>query len=204
MDIFFKQIDVGPMGNFAYLLGCNKSHELAVIDPGWDAEKIFKAANEANMDVKAVWLTHTHYDHVQALPDLIKLITVPIYVHEVELNGVPQVDVPVHTLTDGAVLEMGELRVKCHHTPGHSPGMFCFEVANILITGDMLFTDSCGRIDLPGSSPEAMRISLEKLKTLSDDLLVYPGHNYGYRKSTLGEQKKTNPFLQDSVRLRGE
>ena len=93
---------------------------------------------------------------------------------------------------------MGKLPVRCLHTPGHSPGSQCFLVGKNLLSGDTLFVDACGRVDLPGGDPEKLWWSLNrKLRALEDDIVVYPGHNYGGRAtSTLGEQKRGNPYMQ--------
>ena len=205
MKLFFQQLALGPMQNFSYLLGDADAKKVAIVDPGWEADKILAAVNSAGLSPEAVWLTHTHYDHVQALEELLAQVSLPVYVHADERAGIPAGVKNIHSLQDGDTVSVGEVSVKCHHMPGHSPGMLCFEAPKILITGDMLFIDSCGRIDLPGSDPQAMQASLEKLKKLADDLVVYPGHDYGPAPfATLGEQKRTNPFLQANAALRGE
>lgn len=202
--IILTQIPVGHMQNFAYVLVDSASKKAAVVDPGWDAEKIVSVLEEAGADLSAVWLTHTHFDHVKALPGILAYKKVPVYVHPLEREMLKTENADVQDLSDGLHLKLGESQVICHHTPGHSPGMICFEGEDFLITGDMLFIDACGRVDLPGSSPEDMQKSLEKLRTLSDELIVYPGHDYGKTPSaSLGEQKKTNPFLQENVRMKG-
>jgi len=196
MSMHIKQIVVGPMQNFAYLLWDHDTKEGAIIDPGWEHEKLLKEAERLGLRIIAVLLTHTHFDHLQDLEPLLRKISAPVYVHEHEAKTLPSSAKTV-TTRDGSKIVLGKSEVLCHHTPGHSPGCQCFEVDDILVTGDTLFIDSCGRIDLPGSDPKAMKTSLAKLVLFREQLVVYPGHDYGETPTaTLGEQKKTNPYLR--------
>jgi len=98
---------------------------------------------------------------------------------------------------EGDTIKVGELKFLVLHTPGHTPGSVCFLMDKAIFTGDTLFIDSIGRTDLEGSDPEEMFKSLKRLTTLADDIIVYPGHNYGKEPaSTMGEQKKRNPYLK--------
>jgi glyoxylase-like metal-dependent hydrolase (beta-lactamase superfamily II) len=98
----------------------------------------------------------------------------------------------------GDKIDVGGLEIQLVHTPGHTPGSQCFLVENRIVSGDTLFIGSCGRVDLPGSNPEQMYYSLtQKLMALPDDTILFPGHNYApLKQATLGEQKKTNPYLR--------
>jgi hydroxyacylglutathione hydrolase len=104
----------------------------------------------------------------------------------------------IRAVSDEEVIRVGKLPVRCLHTPGHSPGSQCFLVGENLLSGDTLFVDACGRVDLPGGDAAKLWWSLNrKLRALEDDIVVYPGHNYGNRPtSTLGEQKRGNPYMQ--------
>ena len=195
-DVILKQISVGPMQNFAYVIGDLATRKGAIVDPGWEAEKLLAEAEAAGLTIEAVLLTHSHFDHIQALEEVLRRRTVPVYVHALESRDLPAGAsiIPTH---DGSEIQIGEIAVRCHHRPGHTPGGQCFEVGGALITGDTLFIDACGRVDLPRRDPQAMQPSLAHLARMDDDLIVYPGHDYGKTPSArLGEQKRTNPHLR--------
>jgi hydroxyacylglutathione hydrolase len=99
---------------------------------------------------------------------------------------------------NGDKVDVGGLEVQLIHTPGHTPGSQCFLVDNRVVSGDTLFIDACGRVDFPGGNPEQMYYSLtQKLMALPDEMILFPGHNYAAQsQATLGEQKKTNPYLK--------
>lgn len=196
-----KQLAVGPMMNFAYLIGDGEAGVSAAVDPGWDAPEIAAAAREAGWKIEAILLTHSHFDHAQAISDLVALTGALVYVHAEEAASVPKgaQTSPTH---DGTVIKVGGLEISCIHTPGHTPGSQCFLVDGALFTGDTLFVDGCGRVDLPGSDPRKMIESLARLSALPPDTAIYPGHDYGPSKaSTIADQLATNPCLSaDSER----
>jgi len=139
---------------------------------------------------------------------------VPIHVNKHEAEGLKVVtgvsDCDLRRVDDGDRLKVGDLELRFLHTPGHTPGSQCFLIGDRLVAGDTLFVQGCGRVDLPGSDPEEMYRSLtDRLSKLPDDVLLYPGHDYGGRPtSTLGEERKTNyclkvPTLEDWLRLMG-
>jgi glyoxylase-like metal-dependent hydrolase (beta-lactamase superfamily II) len=191
---FIKQLAVGPMLNLAYLLGDERAGVCAVIDPGWDSKAILDAAGSNGLRIEKVLLTHAHFDHVGALMEIASETKAPVYVHAsemAELSG----DLDTMATEDGTAIELGSLKVQCLHTPGHTPGSQCFLVHGNLFTGDTLFVDGCGRVDLPGSSPREMTKSLERLAKLDPATKVWPGHDYGGLGSTIGELVSTNPYL---------
>lgn len=190
-----KQISVGPMMNFAYLIGDDGAKLAAAVDPGWDAEKIAGAAEAAGWKIEKILLTHAHFDHAQALDGLKELTKAEVYLHRKETEDVSKAS-GINFTEDGTVIEIGGVKVTCLHTPGHTPGSQCFLADGAIITGDTLFVDGCGRVDLPGSSPKDMVASLNRLAKLPPSTVVYPGHNYGGSPtSTIGEQLKSNPLL---------
>lgn len=189
------------MQNFSYLLADPDAKACALVDPGWEGAVLVDHARTKGYTVQAVLLTHTHYDHITALPEVFSLVLAPVYVHAEEAEWLtlqlPQLAVPIHPTHDGDAIAIGHVSVRCLHTPGHSPGGQCFLLDHACITGDALFIDGCGRVDLPGSDPKAMYHSLQKLKVLPADTIVYPGHNYGPSPtSTIGAQCRTNPYLR--------
>jgi len=214
-DLYFVQRAVGRMQNLAYLVGSLETRECLVVDPAWSVDALLDQAEADGMRVAGALVTHYHQDHVggeifgmriEGLPRLLERAPMPIHVNTREADGLRKVtgvsesDLVRHE--GGDVLELGGVRVRLLHTPGHTPGSQCFLVEpagepGSLVSGDTLFLGSCGRVDLPGGDPEALYDSLKnQLGRLPDETLLYPGHLYGDPSSTLGEQKRTNPFLR--------
>ena len=202
---------IGPMMNFIYLIGCNKTKEAAVVDPAWDIPAIRKLARDSGLEIKHILMTHAHPDHMNGLEQMLIDTNAIIYLHRDEVaymqecgnaTGIPTAFMlnkseNFRIVEDGDIAAIGNLTVQCIHTPGHTPGSQCFLVDGKLFTGDTLFVDACGRVDMPGGDVEKMWYSLNrKLYALNDSTAIYPGHHYGSKKtSTIGEQKETNPFM---------
>ena len=215
-DLYFAQVPVGEMANFAYLIGSRETRECLLVDPAWRVDALLDQAEADGMRVAGALVTHYHQDHVggsifgmeiEGLARLMARAPVPVHVHAREAEGVRKVtglsasDLVRHE--GGDMLELGGLIVRLLHTPGHTPGSQCFLVEEAgapgrLVSGDTLFLGSCGRVDLPGGDPEALFDSLRnRLGRLPDDTLLFPGHFYAAEpSSTLGEQKRTNPYLR--------
>jgi len=217
-DLYFAQLPVGEMANLAYLIGSHERRECLVVDPAWSVDGLLDRAEADDMQVVGALVTHYHQDHVggsifgmdiQGLARLLERRPVPIHVNAVEADGLKKVtgvsesDLVRHE--GGDTLTLGQVRVRLLHTPGHTPGSQCFLVEESpgkghLVSGDTLFLGSCGRVDLPGGDPEALYDSLHNcLAKLPDDTLLFPGHHYAAEpSSTLGEQKRSNPYLRVS------
>jgi len=194
--IYLKQLAVGPMQNFAYLVGAGSSKECAVVDPGWDAAAILAAARKDGRAIRAIVLTHGHFDHVGGINDLLAAEDVPVYAHRADAAALTKALKAVRTLDEGQTVDAGGLELRCLHTPGHTPGSQCLLAGEQLFTGDTLFIDCCGRTDLEGSDPEAMHRSLRRLAALPGPTMVWPGHDYGPRPSaTMREVLQLNPYL---------
>jgi hydroxyacylglutathione hydrolase len=196
--LLIRQYEIGPLNNFLYLLGDPETREMAIVDPAWDVDFLLKEAKKLGYKITKVFLTHGHPDHVSGLPDLLSVHQVPVYISKHELAALkPGVDGLVEVL-DKEKLSVGNISFDVLHTPGHSPGCQCFLAQGHLISGDTLFIDGCGRCDLTGSDPKQMYNSLYNiLMKLPDETEVYTGHNYGPTPTdTIGNQKKTNPYLQ--------
>jgi len=188
-----KQISVGPMLNLSYLVGDSDAGVCAVVDPGWDSGTILAEAEKAGLKIEAILLTHTHYDHTGALGDIAAETGAPVYVNNLETDEVK--GLPLSVTNEGTVIDVGSLKLECMHTPGHTAGSQCFIVDGNILTGDTLFIDGCGRVDLPGSNPEDMLKSLRRLSELDPDTVVWPGHDYGGLTGTIGGLRKSNPYL---------
>jgi hydroxyacylglutathione hydrolase len=210
--MILRQVEVGPMLNYAYLAGCAVTREAAVVDPAWDVPRILELARELNLKINRILLSHAHPDHINGLEELLEATDAAVFLHEEEVAYMKQVAarfgmsldfmdrhrLNFHADSDGEEIDLGKLSLKFLHTPGHTPGSQCFLVEKSLFSGDTLFVDACGRVDLPGSDPEKMWWSLNrKLRGLDDDTILYPGHDYSGRStSTIGEQKRTNRWMQ--------
>ncbi len=197
-QIYYKQMEIGPMANFIYLLGDPKTHQAAVIDPAWDVTQIRKEAEQDGYEITHVLATHGHPDHVNGVEEMLNQTEAKLYMHPAEIPWMPGWKEAAVPTPDGEKLKIGELAITFIHTPGHSPGSQCLLCSGLLLSGDTLFIDSCGRTDLPGGNPEELYQSLtEKLMKLDDSLHLSPGHSYGHRPNeTLGMQKKSNPCLR--------
>ena len=192
------QFQIGPMDNLVYLIQDVATNQAAVVDPGWDADFIVSKVDELGLQLTSVLLTHGHYDHLNALEALLAKQDLPVYICANEADqlmpNVPQ----LNKVTESDLIEIGDTKISVIETPGHSPGGVCYLLGQDLITGDTLFVDGCGRADLPGSDPVLLYQSLSKLRSLSDALQVYPGHDYGFQRTdTLGSQKQRNRFLSE-------
>jgi hydroxyacylglutathione hydrolase len=209
--ILFKQLELGPMQNFVYLLGDPATRSLAVVDPAWEIERILDEARRHDMEITHLLVTHFHPDHlggrmmgmsVQGAAELLAAgVKAKVYIHKAEAPYVNRVSdlsaSDLHTVEAGDVVNVGRVPVKFIHTPGHTPGSQCFLVGDSLVSGDTLFIGSCGRVDLPGSDPRQLYDSLKTLGDLPETTRLYPGHNYASApSSTIGEQKRRNPFMR--------
>lgn len=189
------QLSVGSMMNYAYLVGDIDTKRCAVVDPSWDAALLMDAAQKEGWKITEILLTHTHFDHANALDELAEKTGATAYVHEDE-RGEVSAGLDVVTTKEGSEIALGNTTIECIHTPGHTPGSQCFIIGDAVITGDTLFVGACGRTDLPGGSTDLILMSLQRLATLPEETIVYPGHDYGgAATSTIGEQKKSNPFM---------
>lgn len=183
---------MGPMQNFAYLIGDEKTRLAAVVDPAWDIERILDVAKSNKLRIIYAINTHQHPDHVSGNDELARATGAKIVAHEASRN---RKDI---SAKDGGTLRVGSLELKLIHTPGHSPDHVCVLVNGKLMTGDALFVGECGRTDLPGGSSEQMYDSLfNKLMKLPDDVEVYPGHDYGAKPhSTIAYERAHNYVLK--------
>jgi hydroxyacylglutathione hydrolase len=205
------QAQLGPMANFVYIFADPATHKAAVVDPAWDVDRIINYTEAKGYDLDKILITHYHQDHlggnmmgqnIQGAAELVSRVKARVYVNRNEAEGVKRVsglsDSDLVKVDAGDVFKVGELDVKFIHTPGHTPGSQCFLVDGNLISGDTLFVNSCGRVDLPGSDPEQMYHSLNHtLRNLDDSTVVYPGHAYAPESSTtIGEQKRSNMYMR--------
>ena len=208
-ELIVEQIPIGPMANFTYLVGSRSTREVAVVDPAWDIDGLLDHIARRDYTLTAALATHYHPDHVgggmrghniAGVAELLASSAVKVYAHRAEADGLRKVTglaaSDLVKVDSGDKLAVGAVEIEFLHTPGHTPGSQCFRVKNTLVSGDTLFIDGCGRVDLPGSDSEEMYHSLQKIKALPDHTLLLPGHNYSAVPSaTLAEVKRGNAYL---------
>jgi hydroxyacylglutathione hydrolase len=208
--VYIKQMELGPMQNFVYLVGDPVVKQCVVVDPAWEIDAIVDAAAADDMTITGALVTHTHQDHVggsleswgmpgriPGIEELLGRIRAKVYVHKAEGEFLKGLGSDLVKVDNADTLPVGRLTLTFMHTPGHTPGSQCFVVEGHVISGDTLFINSCGRTDLPGSDPAQMYQSLtQRLGALPDDTRLLPGHNYGGAASTIGAQKSENPFMR--------
>lgn len=233
-EVYLRQLKAGRdfgrdnpvaagMQNFVYLVGDPVARTCLVIDPAWDIAGILAVAKADDMEVAGALVTHWHPDHVggdmfghdvQGLSSLLALHPCPVHVHRADadmvrmMTGLSRSDLVLRD--SGDRVAAGDVEVECLHTPGHTPGSMCFRCGRALLAGDTLFLQGCGRTDLPGGDVDEMWRSLtQRLSTVSDDTVLFPGHDYGHAPSApLGEVRQTNPLcraprLEDFRRMLG-
>jgi glyoxylase-like metal-dependent hydrolase (beta-lactamase superfamily II) len=204
------------MVNFAYLIGDRETGEAVVVDPAYEVDELIELAGADGVRIVGALATHHHPDHVggsmggwslQGVAELLGRGGGPVHVQRDEAEFVRKVtgasasDLVVHD--GGDVVEVGAVRIELLHTPGHTPGSQCFLVDGMLVAGDTLFIEGCGRTDFPGSDPAAMFDSLQRLASLPDETVLYPGHRYSVPSSgTMAAIKEMNVVYRTADRER--
>ncbi len=198
------------MQNFVYLIGDPATRDCVVVDPAWEIDAIVDTAAADGFTIRGALVTHSHQDHVggsleswgmpgriPGVEELLARVPAKIYVHKAEREFLHGLGSELQAVDNHDTLQVGRLTVSFLHTPGHTPGSQCFLIDGRLISGDTLFIGSCGRTDLPGSDPREMYYSLtQRLGALPDDTVLFPGHNYGGSSSSIGREKRQNPFMR--------
>jgi glyoxylase-like metal-dependent hydrolase (beta-lactamase superfamily II) len=202
-------LPVGLIQTNCYVVGCEETRQGAVIDPGGHPERILAEVERHGLEVEYVLNTHAHFDHTDANGAIVDATGAPLAIHPADLptlrssggsawfgmsaNTSPLPDLE---LADGDELEIGRLRFRVLHTPGHTPGHVCFYERDegALFDGDVLFYRGIGRADLPGGNQQQLLDSIERvLFALPDETVVYSGHGLA---TTIGEEKRLNPWLR--------
>ena len=202
-----KMMQVGPIGTNCYILEDEGEKRAAVIDPGDEAERILSVLREMDSQVDYILLTHGHYDHTTAVPQLHKALPqAGIYIHRADADGAGNTLFPLAGQVEGLLfygegdtLPLGSLTIEVMHTPGHSPGSVTLKAGDVLFTGDTLFAGDCGRTDLPGGSYEEILASLGRLGRLEGNFHVCPGHE---QTSTMDREREINRYLREGMGLK--
>jgi len=186
------QIEVGNMKNFTYILEDEDTSESIIVDPSWNLDKIEEIITRNDLKIKYIVNTHHHFDHTLGNEAMVKSTGAKIIQHT---NSTLNHDI---SISDGKKIEFGNSELRVIHTPGHSEDSICLIGDGKIFSGDTLFVGNCGRVDLPGGSANELYHSLtDILSNLDDELMLYPGHDYGSSStSSIGNEKKTNFVMQ--------
>ena len=204
--MIIHQLSIGMMDNFCYVVGCERTREAMVIDPGDGVEEILAAVKKEKLTLRTIFNTHHHWDHVSGNAALKKATGASLVLHAAEddiLQGKrPGISAPGGSalsppadirIEKDDTLQLGRIRFQVLVTPGHTPGGLCLYAEGQLFTGDTLFVGDSGRTDLPGGHRPTLGASIRRLMQLPDDTVVWPGHNYGPTpNSTLAWEKRNN------------
>ncbi len=191
-----------------YLIGSPETSEAALVDPGEEAGMFLRRLEHEELELKQIWLTHGHVDHVDGVQQVVRETGAEVYLHPEDrmlydnyeaqrakygLSVVDSPPPPDHDLGHGNELNVGDFTFTVRHVPGHSKGGVAFVGHGVVFSGDALFTGSIGRTDLPGGDTDTLLTSIrEQLLSLPDDTIVYPGHG---PETTIGTERDSNPFL---------
>lgn len=190
-----EQIAVhGYDDNFSYVL--HDGEKAAIVDPSGDIEKVFVVIEKKQLQPVAILITHSHFDHVDKLDEALEKYDVPVYMHK-DAHARIRTFAEVRTVDEKDTIEIGTMRVQVLHTPGHISDALCFYIPNerILITGDTLFVEGCGRVGNERDA-ETLYESLGRLAALPGETQVFPGHDYGSTPhSSIAREKEHNRFL---------
>jgi glyoxylase-like metal-dependent hydrolase (beta-lactamase superfamily II) len=203
-----EKLVVGPLQENCYIVGEDDSGEGIIIDPGDEAQRIVAAAQRLGLTVRAIVNTHGHVDHIAAAQAVKETLGARLYLHPGDLRylpdtveqgamfGIPDAREPVVDvhLSDGAEIPFGALKAQVIHVPGHTPGGCLLRIGDDVFCGDLIFSGSIGRTDLPGGDYVAIVDSLERaILSLPDHVRLHPGHG---PSTTVAVERRFNPFLQ--------
>ena len=205
--MILETIPTGPLEVNCYLIGCENSKHIFVVDPGDDADRIITLIENRGLIPQAVIATHGHLDHLGDVKTIQERLSTPFWIHVddapfvsalpaqaaafgLHLSGIPTID---RHLEHDHILTLGDLEWRIIHTPGHSPGSICLQSGLSILSGDTLFAGSVGRCDLPGGDWNRLQESIRsRLLTCDESTMVYPGHG---PPTTIRAEKSDNPFL---------
>ncbi len=208
--MILRQLVVGPIQSNCYIVGSELTQRGMLIDPGADAGAILQTINKLGLSIAVIAVTHLHPDHTGALKAVKDSTGAEFAVHEAELGGVlggftqlatsimsgsfGRLPKPDRLFHDGDTIDIDDLHFTVLHTPGHSPGGISVAGHGVVFSGDTLFNMGVGRTDFPGCSSTQLMDSIQnKLMTLPDDTVVYPGHGPA---TTIEDERRSNPFLR--------
>lgn len=201
---------LGPVQTNAFLVGDTESGDAIVVDPAWDGDLFFNEAVQRGWDIKGIWLTHAHFDHIGGVASLMKHLgpatLLALHPHDMELwrmqGGAPmfgiqigELPTPNYSLAHGQLINLGEYSFEVRHAPGHTAGhvIFYCQSQSLVFCGDVIFKGSIGRTDLPGGDYRTLINSIQsQILSLKDETLLLSGHG---PETSVGQERVYNPFL---------
>lgn len=185
--------------NYMYIIVDTATSNAAIVDPAWDMELIVSCFDEIGVRLSIILLTHSHYDHVGMVEPLVERFGSSVYMSALECSYYHYHSPRLIRFRDMDILYLGQTRIQCLVTPGHSAGGSCFLLSDSLFTGDTLFIEGCGVCNLEGGSPEEMFESIQRIKRITaPHVRIYPGHSYGRPPGCrLGDLEKYNIYFGD-------
>lgn len=212
-DLEVVSIPNGQLAENCYLVADRRTRETIIIDPGEESARFLAELHRRGWTLQAIWLTHAHVDHIMGVGAVRAATGAPIHLHPLDrpiYDALPQYGAwigarldpappPDHALNPGQILHVGGFDFEVRFTPGHSPGSVSFLGHDMIFGGDVLFSGSIGRTDLPGGDSATLMASIHsQFLSLPDSTLVYSGHG---PDTTIGVERLTNPFLTGAYRL---
>ena len=206
--MLIERFSVGPLDTNAYVIADEETKHAAIIDPGDEPDRILDFVREKGLKVDIIMCTHGHFDHIGAVGDIKKETGAKLVIHNADMDtysaakdqaalwgyGVEDLPQPDGFVDEADEVQVGNVKLKVLHTPGHSPGGICLYGEGVLITGDTIFQGSVGRTDFPGGSIEMLKKSFKRLIDFPENTEVYPGHG---PETTIGRERKMNFFVHE-------
>ncbi|NYT52384.1 MAG: MBL fold metallo-hydrolase [Candidatus Vesicomyosocius endoextente] len=186
---------IGVLEDSIHFIFDHSTKTCAIVDPAWDAPLFIQRINDKGYKLTDIWLTHWHFDHTNAVDEIVEATSAKITagINEIpylQINNLPK------TVENNETILIGNTAAKIINTPGHSAGGICYLLDRHIIAGDTLFVYGAGHCSLPGGNIKELFDSMQKLKYIDNDVMLHCGHDYGSKiNTTMGEQKQGNAFL---------